>query len=380
MHRKLLVIIVVLIALVMPVATFITTPKQATVFSENENRYLTRFVKPNKNNLTDRRFMDTFDEWFADRFIMREEFIIAQNTLERLQGKSEINGVFTADDRLILSWKNTAGGFNTPLQSVDNFVQQIGIESYIMLVPTAQEIYADTLPPNSEPGNQTALIKHCYDNLPNLTSIDVATYLTENSDGYIFYRTDHHWTTYGAYWGYYAAALKMGIVPYDVGKFSVEHASTDFRGTLFSKTLDYRITPDVVSFYTLANNPPELTLTVNDGVETVKHDSLYLRDYLNSKDKYAAFMGVNSPIMEIETDVDNDRALLVFKDSYAHCMLPFLSNHYSRITVLDMRYINVDVSSFVDFSEYEQVLFVYSATEFAEDTSLRKLGLTGKGS
>jgi hypothetical protein len=145
---------------------------------------------------------------------------------------------------------------------------------------------------------------------------------------------------------------------------------------LFSKTLDSRITPDTISIYALTDSPPNISLTVNTGSEITEHDSLYFLEFLDKKDKYAVFMGLNSPIMDIVTDTDSDKSLLIFKDSFAHCMIPFLTNHYSRITVLDMRYLNVDIREFVELEEYEQILFVFEAPNFAGDGGLRKLDMT----
>ena len=412
MYKKTLIILLAAICLALPVATFVfmpQSPDNAPVFSENENRYLATFVKPdfsgyfknffNKtpNNIKNKQFMNGLDSWFADRFVLREDWIILQNELETLRGMAEINGVFLVGSqtsegvilpnpfrrsppaKMIQAWRDDAVDVDLTLGAVDSFAQMMqesyGVKSYIMLVPTAGEIYKELLPPNSQQGSQSALINYCYDNLPNLASIGVTTYLTENANRYIYYRTDHHWTTFGSYWGYYAAAKSMGIAPYDLGRFNVEHASSDFRGTLFSKTLNYRVTPDVIQFFSLnsndgKNNPQ---LHINDGMTVTKRDSLYLREFLDKKDKYAAFMGLNSPIMDVYTDVNTDKTLLIFKDSFAHCMIPFLANHYSRITVLDMRYINADIRAFVELGDYEQVLFVYSATNFAEDTDLWKL-------
>lgn len=401
LHKKILVTLFAVIFLALPTATFIFMPQEISgkpVFSENENRYLSSFVKPNftgyignffngtPNNIKNKQFMNGFDSWFADRFILREDWIILQNELETLSGKFEINGVYVVDDRMIQSWREDAKQTKQAeltTDAIDKFAGELqelhGTKSYLMLIPTAQEIYKDLLPANSQPGNQAALIKYCYDRTQNLVGIDAMTYLVQQeSDSYLYYRTDHHWTAYGSYWGYYAAAKSMGITPYELGRFNVEHASSDFRGTLFSKTLNFRVTPDSILFYTHAQNPPKVKLTINNGGEITEHDSLYLREFLSKKDKYAAYMGLNSPIMEITTDIggnndDNSKSLLVFKDSFAHCMLPFVANHYSRITVLDMRYINTDIREIVDLEDYSEVLFIYSATNFAEDTDLRKI-------
>jgi hypothetical protein len=381
-HKPVLVLLFAVLITTLPITSFAFMPRSEPIFSENENRYLTRLPSFTASNITSRRFMQGFDEWFADRFTLREDFIILQNNLESLQGKTEINGVFTANDRLILAWRREPEPhFARLLESVDSFAERhsvkSSVESFIMLVPSAQEIYSDLLPPNAQPGNEAAVISHVYANLPHLTGIDAATCLSENSGGYIFYRTDHHWTSEGAYWGYYAAAQRLGFAPFELGQFDAEHASSDFRGTLFSMTLNHRITPDVVSFYTLSRAPaPNTTLTVNNGRGITVHDSLYLREYLEQKDKYLAFTGPNVPLLEINTDLEDAPSLLVFKDSFANAMLPFLANHYSRITALDMRFINTDIRELADPNEYSQILFLYSATNFADDTSLAKLDLT----
>ncbi|MCL2036476.1 MAG: DHHW family protein [Oscillospiraceae bacterium] len=403
LHKKLLIGLFAGLVLALSAATFILMPKEASPFSENENTYFLPFIKPDfkgypaavfshanilsnrppkSNNIIDRRFMNRFELWFSDRFAFREDWIIFKNELEVLQGKTEINGIFNVGGRLIMANRGEPDSVtDSVLFSVDDFAfemkEAFDIDSYIMLVPTAQEIYKDSLPPNSRPGNQAALIKYCYDNLPSLTHIDVATYLAENASRYIYYRTDHHWTADGAYRGYYTVALKLGFTPYSVGRFAVEHASTDFRGTLFSRTLNFKIIPDTISLYTLSASssfsPPEIKLTVNDGATISEYDSLYLREFLEVKDKYAVFMGQNSPIMHIETDIENGKSLIVFKDSFAHSVLPFLANHYSKITVFDMRYLNEDIREYVDLNEYEQVLFLFEVTNFAWDKTLMKL-------
>jgi hypothetical protein len=56
-------------------------------------------------------------------------------------------------------------------------------------------------------------------------------------------------------------------------------------------------------------------------------------------------------------------------------MIPFLANHYGRITVVDMRLINAGIHNFVELGDYSQVLFAYSATKFAEDTDLQRLNM-----
>ncbi len=160
------------------------------------------------------------------------------------------------------------------------------------------------------------------------------------------------------------------------GSFNIEAAINDFRGTLYSKTLDDSVTPDTIDYYVLADGEPNVKLTSINGADVKKYDSLYVREYLDVKDKYSGFTGPNVPIVTIETDVDTDKTLLIIKDSYAHSLVPFLSKHYKKITMVDMRYINTDLNRFVKLDDYSQVLFMFNVISFAEDNGLTKLGLT----
>ncbi|MCL1832584.1 MAG: DHHW family protein, partial [Oscillospiraceae bacterium] len=377
-------------------------PDEASPFSENENRWLARFVAPEwkaymkgffhdtTNNIASGRFTDAFDEWFADRFVFREELIVLQNELETLRGVTELNGVYSVrqpgavSDSLLLAWREESADLSTLPQTVatidafaENMYEHYGAQSYIMLVPDAFELYKDLLPQGAAPGNQNALINGVYDSLQHVQPINITPRLTENADNYIFYRTDHHWTTYGAYMGYREVGTRMGYAPIDAGWFNIEHATSDFRGTLFSKTLNYHVSPDIIDLYTLsptAAGARKVRVRVNTGAQIIERDSLFFREHLSDKDKYTVFLGDIVPIIDIHTDAPTDDTLLVFKDSFAHCMIPFLANHYSRITVVDMRKLNA-VSQYVDLDAYGQVLFLYSATKFASDESLRYLGL-----
>ena len=362
------------------ILTFVFLSPEAQPFSENENRYLARFPKFSFDNITDKSFMEDFDEWLSDRFIVREDWILMKNKTEAVIGKTEISGVFTYDDRMMEVWNDYDEElFQSNLEAMNNFASRHeDIPMYFMLVPNAQEIYSNLLPSVAVTGNQKTFIRDAYNGLTEFDGfIDAYSQLANNKSDYIYYRTDHHWTSYGAYLGYVAAGSKLGFTAIDSGKFAIEHASNDFRGTLFSKTLDTSVTPDVIDFYTLNENAPELTLSVIQSDGTYKeYDSLYFREYLDKKDKYSVFTGPNAAIMHIETKLENnDESIIIFKDSYAHAMIPFLTNHYSKITVIDLRYLNVDFQNYVSLDDYDQVLFLYNVITFAEDTDVKKLNM-----
>ena len=383
-YKILLIGLFALISITVPVATIISSAQlPENAFSENENRYLEKMPEFNFDTVTDKSFMTKFENFFADRIVMREQWIGLMNDFDRILGKKEIKGIFTEDGRMMQSWRTgdySVDSVNKNLSAMEKFAEKYPkIKMYFMLAPNAQEIYSDTLPANCGAADQKQFIKNCYDSLPSLTNIDVYSGLLAAKNEYIYYRTDHHWTSYGAYIGYKAAASAMKFTAYNEDKFSVEHASNEFRGTLYSKTLDNSITPDTIDIYALANNEPQVKVSVyKSGAEPDStYNSLYFREFLNVKDKYSTFLGQNVPRIDIDSDIpqENDKgSLLIFKDSYAHSLIPFLAKNYSHITVLDLRYINSDLSNIgVNPKDYENVLFMYNVITFSQDTNVKKL-------
>lgn len=373
-------------------------PKQER--SENENRSLAKFpslvneakLKKAENfgdflgaikwdYITERKeasFMDDFETYFADHLVGRDLWVEGANTISKLTGKQEINGVYTVDNQMIQAFKEyDEEEAAKSIAAMNKFAERFPEKQMsFMLVPTAQELFKDKLPSYAGLLSEKDFIDKCYSQLEGIAPIDALSYLSEHKNEYLYYRTDHHWTSLGAYYAYCAAAKTLGYGAYGLNSFNVETVSSDFRGTLYSKTLDSSVPADSMDYYTLANGEPKVTLkSINNGKETV-YDSLYVRDYLNVKDKYSSFTGENAPVVEITTDVDNGKKLLVVKDSYAHSLVPFLSKHYSKITMIDMRYVNTGLDSVINLDEYEQVLFMQNVITFTENSYLKKLALT----
>ena len=396
--QKLMIALFSIVLLAVPIVT-LALPKQER--SENENRTLKdlpTLVDSNKLNkaenladviksvkwsyITERKnpsYMDDIETYLSDHLAGRELWVVASNKMERLAGKQEINEVFTSDDRMIQVFKEyNEETVSASLEAIDIFAAKFpDVPMYFMLAPTSQEIYSSLMPSYGGYLSEKAFIDGCYGKTENLTPIDCLSFLSGHRDEYIYYRTDHHWTSLGAYYAYAAAARQLGYNAYGLNAFNIETASSSFRGTLFSKTLDSTVTPDSIDYYHLASNEPTVKMTVFDGREQTEYDSLYVRDYLAVKDKYSSFTGSNSPLITIETDVDNGKSLLLIKDSYAHSLVPFLSKHYSKITMVDMRYINVGLDYFsINVNDYSQVLISYNVISFAGDQNLPKLRLT----
>lgn len=385
---KLMIALFSVVVLAIPVTTAVL-PKQER--SEVENRTLEKFPDIVNHTKMDKAenigdvmnaikwdyitvrdkdsWMDDFENYFSDHLAGREDWVRTRNEIEMLVGKKEINGVYTLDNQLVQAFRTYDKELvSSALSKVEKFAERHPeMQVSLMLAPTSQEIFSSEIPTYAGYLSEKSFIDECYKQMSKVTTIDCLSFISGYKNDYVFYRTDHHWTSLGAYYAYCAAAKTLGYSSYGLDSFNIETASSSFRGTLYSKTLNNSITPDSIDYYMLASGEPKIKMTVNNGASETVYDSLYVRSYLDVKDKYSSFTGSNAPIVNIETDVDNGKSLLLIKDSYAHSLVPFLSKHYSRITMVDLRYISTDLNNLIDLESYQQVLFMYNVLTFSED-------------
>lgn len=370
---KISAFIFIILIVILPLATAFSKKEEK---SEMENRSLAKFPKFSISNVLNKSFMNGFEEYISDHFIGRINWIELKVDLELLSGKQEINGIYITDDMLIekLDTPNYEE-LDKSVNAINNLAERFTNPQYfVMIAPTSAGIYTDKLPAHAPQVNQKELIDYIYNGLSeNVTSIDIYNSLSAVKDEYIYYRNDHHWTSLGAYYGYNNAIQKLGFTPISYDKFNIEHVSDNFKGTFYSKSLYNKIKADTIDIYSLDSTSGVQSMIVDTGKEEKTFDTLYDRSYLSTKDKYAMFLSENNPKVTIKTNTKNDKKILIIKDSYANCFVPFLTEHYNEITLLDLRYIGVTSENIVNINEYNQVLFLYNASTIAQDENLKKL-------
>lgn len=361
----------------------LVSPKKE--FSENENRYLSKFPSFSAKALLDGDYTDSLGDWLADHFPQRDFFVGLKSGVEIAGGRKEINNVYIAqDDYLIEAYakpQNTARITDTFVRFYEK-IDTAHIDVHLMLVPTAVTIYNDKLPTyapdrqmpshsnlRTSLSDQTTTASAIYD-ASGIPAVDCTDWLFDGgSEGQLYYRTDHHWSTLGAYYGYLAYCDAKKMTPVSLDTLTKETVTEEFAGTLYSKVNDYSHPKDAITIYT--NPADDLTVTYADTGEVT--DSLYNLDYVNEKDKYSLFLNNIHPLVEIEnsTAATQDELLLI-KDSYANSMVPFLAHHYSKIYVLDTRYYRDGPSAFLaEHKGITDVLLLYNMNTLDNDTGIR---------
>lgn len=348
----------------------LVSPKKE--FSENENRYLAKFPSFSAKALLSGEYTDSLGDWLADHFPQRDFFVGLKSGAEIAGGRKEINHVYIAqDDYLIEAYakpQNTERITDTLVRFYEK-IDTANIDVHLMLVPTAVTIYNDKLPTYAPASDQMATAADIYD-ATGVPAIDCTDRLFDSvSAGQLYYRTDHHWTTLGAYYGYLAYCDTKNMTPVSLDALTQETVTEEFAGTLYSKVNDYSHPKDAITIYT--NPADDLTVTYADTGEVT--NSLYNLDYVNEKDKYSLFLNNIHPLVEIENrTADSQDALLLIKDSYANSMVPFLAHHYRKIYVLDTRYYRDGPSSFLEaHRDITDVLLLYNMNTLDGDTGIR---------
>ena len=352
-------------------------------FSEVENRNLEQlpavdFGTPEKlfrdGNFFNGQFMRDFETYTTDQFIGRDAWVDLKARTERALGKKENNNVYFADnDTLITRFDQPAADRVTEnLNYVNKFVENVDIPVVFSLIPTQACIWADRLPEGAPNASQTDLMAQAQGAVTGAAWADVYTPLMEHKDEDIFYRTDHHWTSLGAYYGYTGLASALGYTPVPLSEYTPTVRSTEFYGTVFSSSGVRWVKPDTITTYVPDDGITVVSHTYdNSGNPVEEQRALYVESFLSVKDKYSMFLGGNQSLGVVtNTNNPDGPKLLIIRDSYADSLVPFLTAHYSEIHLIDPRYYHLSVKDYVEQNGIDQALVLYSVPNFVTDGNM----------
>ena len=336
-------------------------------FSDSENRALAQAPELSWQSLSDGSYFEGIDDYLADQFVGRDFWISLRLKFMQLMGAKESNGVLLCDDNYLME-KPVAPNEEAlakNLAAISAFAERHAeLKIYASIVPTAACVLEDKLPINAPVRDQQADITAIQNALSGVEFLDVTDALRAHSTEELYYRTDHHWTSLGAYYAFLNMAKGLDITP--IMKYDIYTVSTDFEGTLASKSGSHSAS-DTVQVYAPKTDVDYVVNYVQTNTITA---SLYSREALNGKDHYTVFFGGNYPRIDVTTSASTGKTLLLFKDSYANCMVQFLTPYYDKIIMIDSRYYSDRAEEILTAEGVTDVLFLYNVNTFHEDTTL----------
>lgn len=366
-HNTRLTLVFLAIVVVFAIVNLIVRDRD---FSENENRKLAQRPAFSMAALADGSYLSDLTTYYSDQFFARDGWITLRLREDQLLGRKESGGVYLGKDGYLLAKPETpdAAALERTTDAIISFAAaHTDVSMRMMLVPDAAAVISDKLPRNAPVRDQLADIAAVEAQLGSAVQfLPITDTLFQHAGEEIYYRTDHHWTSLGAYYAFSAAAGDMGITAL-VSDYQVYTVSDSFQGTLSSKSGSHS-SRDKIQVYVPQGTESEYYVNYPD--TQTKSASLYVSRCLEDKDQYTVFFGGNHPVVEIHTTCGNGKSLLVFKDSYANCFMQFLTPYYEHIVMIDPRYYYDDLETVFNAYGITDVLFLYSADTFLKDTSL----------
>ena len=332
-----------------------------------ENRYPQKPPRLSLETLNSGKFMEEAEDYVSDHIVGRDFWVAAKTWSERLSGKKENDGVyFGKQDTLINRVKDPdPDKLDQDMGYLDALVGNMSVPVYFGLIPSAAEIWEDRLPAGAPTADEKAIIDRLYFST-GASTIDLYGALAAHKDEDIYYRTDHHWTSLGAFYGANAIFEALGLEPISLNSYQKTTVTDQFNGTSFSTSGVRWLPPDQIDAYV-----PDDGIKVTSWFKgTPEEGSLYVDKYLEVKDKYSYFLGGNQALCVIETSHSDAPKVLVIRDSYTDSLAPFLTERFSEIHLFDLRYNLSSIKSYVEEHGIDGVVVLYSFANFATDNNL----------
>ena len=354
-------------------------------FSEMENRYLTQRPKFTFSQLFRNEYTPKYEAYINDQFVARDAWITLKSVSETALGKIENNGIIyggehhmfedyrSTDERRLKQNINFINAYFEKYQGQSNFTAAI--------IPSSYAVLDNLVPQGLQNVDQNKRIQELYSLIPNSVTVwnlfPVMKGAVQKAEAAemqdpVYYRTDHHWTTFGAYNAYQSFVQSRGLKAVDWDNLRpLEHQVPDFYGSYYSKCKLYSAVPDTITYFDI---PFESVM-----IDEEEKPSLYDSSLWGKRDKHAAFLWGNNGVTVIKSlnnlnaQEGKTTSILLIKDSYGNSFAPFLTYSYDEVYVIDLRSMKGKMSDFMAAHSFDDVLLMYSFMNFASDTNISLL-------
>ena len=333
-------------------------------YSEREKRTLTQKSKFTVANFISGKFSDNLESYLTDQVPLRDGWVTMKTYMELTVGKRESGGVYICKDKYLMDKftsysKKQLAANAAALADLQEKLAAEGISMDTILVPVAAQVLTDKLPAYAPAADYSAILEALTD--AGADTVNVLSALAAHSSENIYYRTDHHWTSLGAY---YAYCVWRGLAP-NADDWTQEVLCTNFRGTTWNKVPLPTVPVEAITAW---YKHEYRNVSYNGG--EYETNSIYERKYLSGSDQYAVFLNSNQAQTVISGSGKSGKLLLI-KDSYGNTFAQFPVEDYAEVHVLDLRFFKGDVAEYAKENGITDALVLYGVQNFVKDTNLR---------
>ncbi len=363
----------------------LATPDRAK--SEMENKTLTQMPTINFEKVTSANLISTINSYFnsytdyaKDQIAGRDAWISAYSFVETaIFQKTDLGQIFLGDADMMFT--KTVDMLTSEETTFPNNIDALvslseaypGMVSAI-IAPTSAVVYAENIPANAPMLDMDAMIDEVIaaGEAAGANMVDVRDTLAAHKDEYIYYRTDHHWTTLGAYYAYEAYCESLEMTPFDTSAYNVVEVS-DFYGTHYAKARTWDAVADTLTYYEMDNQLTVYNIYGANSVEVDTVSDIYIYENFDAYDKYGAFMQGNPGYSSLEGD--GEGSILIIKDSYANCFMPYLVANYAQIDILDYRFYAYSLDYLAEENDYSEILVLFNIDSFKSDATFKRVSV-----
>lgn len=347
-------------------------PKRTQI--ELENRKAAQFPSIGIDALLDGSWQSAFGTWMQDQFLLRDQWINTQRaTDEILFQKVEEGGILIGKDRWMFTKlftlpDSTQKQLDKNIQAVTEFAANYPERVTFLLAPSASVIYPEELPIGAPMVDENALLDDIFAQIgQNASVIDLRQTFADLKEEYLYFKTDHHWTPNGAYRAYEQFCSLKGLAPFNRDAYTAQTVE-DFQGTHYSATRLWNVENDTITYYPIDQSMTIFRITGEAQYEPERTENLINTEKFSTRDKYAAFLDGNNGYSVVEGR--GQGSILVVKDSYANSFIPYLTENYAKIGVVDFRNFKYGLDTTISQEGYDEILILYNFQTFIADTNL----------
>lgn len=339
---------------------YVLLPKRD--FSENEKRYLEEAPALAWDAVASGEWGEDAETYMADHIPGRDFFVGLNAYFDLLTGRQVGKDIWVRGDRLVEApVEADASAAMTKMFVINAFAETVGQRVDLAIVPSA----GWALEGQSGGYFDDDIIRDIYAMAgENVNCVDMLPAF-ENAPQ-LYFKTDHHWNSAGAYAGYRAYMESVGKAFRAESDFTKETVG-GFQGSTYSRSALWLTPAEDMEFWT-----GSLDLTVTNAENPEPHAGVFYGERLEEADKYTVFLDGNHSLVRIQNP-NGQGKLLVIRDSYSNSLGCFLAESYAEVVLVDLRYYVGSVSELAAQEGFDEILVCYSIGNFLTDANIPRL-------
>lgn len=362
-------------------ALFLVLPTRD--YSPTERRYLAKPPSVTLKTLLNGELSEQVEDYLVDHFPGRNLWVGLNAYWNLLTGRNAASDILYGKDGYLIHAPEhcTTEQLEKNLSRFDALAASTGLPATLLMVPTTGDLMPDKLPAQYIPYRYAACLELAQSQCQSLAVPDLSQPLAAAAvENQICYKTDHHLTSAGCYTLYRTLCDLRGRTALAPTDYTIT-TYDGFHGTTWTSS-GYWLTPaDQLEVWD-SGTPLHVTIEEpetnekkkekeagTDKQDTIVADSPFFLENLTSDDLYTVFLDGNHALVHIENPAVESGTLLVIRDSYGHCVAPFLAEDFHHTILVDLRYYRYGVSALLEQYDVTELLILYGLDSLLTDTN-----------